>query len=219
MAEHFEDGDVVSTPDGKGVVSGTFDGNITWPPGSEEGETIEGSPDNPVYIVALVSGGSKPYRGEELESAEFDGPDVSDEDVQEVAQDVTEASLPSLYDKVDDVESLEAMHSEMAGMVRVSNVAELSRHRGTSEMTYTELINVPGVDDPKVGFSDWPDSWEESEQPARLIALKAWSSMGGTWRGCFRDMSEEMTPRASRKFCSSFKDEIYGTEMWRSFQD
>lgn len=218
MAE-FDDGDVVSTPDGKGVVSGTFTGNITWPPGDEEGETIEADPDNPAYVIALVSGGSRPYREGEIESSEFDGPEPDSDEVMDAMSDVSEASLPSLYDRVDDVESLESMHETMEGMVRVSNVSELSRHRGTSDMSYEELIDIPAVDDPGVGFDSWPDSWRESEQPARLIALKAWAAMGATWRGCFREMSTNMTPRRARKLCSSFKDEIYGTEMWRSFQD
>jgi len=218
MAEYNE-GDVVTTPDGLGVVSGVFTEPIDWPVGDEP-ETVEGTEDNPTYIVGLLSGGSKPYRENELEPDEFDGPEPDSDEIADATREmVEEAGIPDWYRRVGDVESLESMHETMSGLVRVSNVAELARTRGTSEMTYEELIDIPSVDDPEVGFSDWPDSWEESEQPARLILLKAWASMGGTWRACFREMSTNMTPRGARRLCSSMKDEVYGTEMWRSFSD
>jgi len=59
-----------------------------------------------------------------------------------------------------------------------------------------------------VGFDSWPDSWEESDIPARIIALDAWSSMGGTWRGCFSEIGDA-------EICSAFKDEMLGTTAWR----
>ena len=78
-----------------------------------------------------------------------------------------------------------------------------------------ERMNVAGEydDDGRVrtndiGFDSWPDSWEKSKKPARLIALDAWSSMGGTWTGCFAEIG-------SKRICSAFKDEMYGTTHWR----
>jgi len=59
-----------------------------------------------------------------------------------------------------------------------------------------------------LGFDSWPDSWRDSKKPARLIALDAWASMGGTWRGCFKEIK-------SKRICSAFKDEILGTTKWR----
>jgi len=59
-----------------------------------------------------------------------------------------------------------------------------------------------------IGFDSWPDSWEESDIPARIIALDAWSSMGGTWRGCFSEIGDA-------EICSAFKDEMLGTTEWR----
>lgn len=65
---------------------------------------------------------------------------------------------------------------------------------------------------------NWPDSWKKSSTPARLIALDAWASMGaqfncnsgqcctGTMKGKVRD---------PEGFCASFKDRIFGTELWR----
>lgn len=58
------------------------------------------------------------------------------------------------------------------------------------------------------GFRSWPDSWREADTPARLIALDAWTSMGGTWTGCFQEIG-------SQRICSAFKDEMYQTTEWR----
>jgi len=345
----YREGEVVEVNvDGsgeRGVVTGVFEQPVNWPTGDDgEDETIQGTPENPVYIISLVSGGSRAYREDEMKSSQFDEemPDVEDavEDIEMssleivpgdgregsdknddgsasdkendidfsdsiieglknkveehneeygdepgkrvtldmlkavfrrgagaysdshregisrnqwayarvdaflylvrngepenenytqdndllpedhpryTGSDVTDASWYGWYDHVDDVEELAAVKSELEKRLRANNVATLSRTRGTSEMTYDELIDVPGVDDPGVGWDEYPDSWEESEQPNRLILLKAWSSMGGTWRGCFREMTTNMTPRRARKLCSSMKDEVYGTEEWRGF--
>lgn len=59
-----------------------------------------------------------------------------------------------------------------------------------------------------IGFDTWPDSWEDADTPARIIALDAWSSMGGTWTGCFREIGD-------KRVCSAFKDELLGTTQWR----
>jgi hypothetical protein len=63
------------------------------------------------------------------------------------------------------------------------------------------------------GFFSWPESWQESAQPARLIALKAWAGMGGRHTGCVREMRGNVSrPNA---FCADFKDRILGWEGWR----
>jgi len=64
------------------------------------------------------------------------------------------------------------------------------------------------------GFFEWPESWEDSEQPARVIALKAWAGMGGSFTGCTREMRGSLTGSPDR-FCADFKDRLYGTEQWR----
>lgn len=63
-----------------------------------------------------------------------------------------------------------------------------------------------------LGFDSWPDSWEKSNKPARLIALDAWFSMGGTWTSCFRELHK-------KRLCAAFKDEIYQTTQWREGGD
>jgi hypothetical protein len=64
---------------------------------------------------------------------------------------------------------------------------------------------------PGLGWDSWPPTWEKSPKPARLILLDAWSSMGGTFRGC---RTEIHGPRADA-FCASMKDEVLLTEDWR----
>lgn len=63
------------------------------------------------------------------------------------------------------------------------------------------------------GFFEWPESWEESEEPARSIALRAWAGMGGSFRGCRREMTGNIA--SPSRFCADFKDRLYGTELWR----
>jgi len=69
--------------------------------------------------------------------------------------------------------------------------------------------NIPGVDDPHVGFQTLPEGWDRSS------VIDAWTSLGGTWRSCFADMSTKKGPRFARRFCSALKDEFLGTERWR----
>jgi hypothetical protein len=63
------------------------------------------------------------------------------------------------------------------------------------------------------GRFDWPDSWEESDTPARLIAMKAWAAMGGDVSGCIREMRGNVTRPGA--FCGDFADRLYGTDFWR----
>lgn len=69
------------------------------------------------------------------------------------------------------------------------------------------------------GFFEWPESWVESETPARLIALRAWANMGGRHGGgspggCTSTMRGEIA--SPDRFCADLKDRILGWEGWRS---
>lgn len=55
---------------------------------------------------------------------------------------------------------------------------------------------------------DYPESWEKSSTPNRVILLKAWAGMGGTFRGCKAELG-------SNRLCASMKDRVTGTEDWR----
>jgi len=58
-----------------------------------------------------------------------------------------------------------------------------------------------------------PESWRESDTPARVIALKAFAGMGGSFDGCVREMRGEV--RNVEAFCGAFLDEVLGYEAWR----
>jgi hypothetical protein len=97
-----------------------------------------------------------------------------------------------------------------------------------SDLSEGDISELPGPDNPESELEDngdeeamvagdgrftWPESWRDSPQPARLIALKAWAGMGGSWRGCRREMVGNIA--SPERFCSDFKDRLYGTEKWR----
>lgn len=63
------------------------------------------------------------------------------------------------------------------------------------------------------GVFQWPESWRESDTPARIIALKAWAGMNGSVSGCIREMRGNVTRPGA--FCADFADRLYGTDFWR----
>jgi len=60
---------------------------------------------------------------------------------------------------------------------------------------------------------DYPESWRESETPARVILLKAWAGLGGRFTTCRREMAGEVASPA--RFCASMKDSVLQWEGWR----
>lgn len=189
--EDLSEGDWVRYGDDQiGVIVGELEGSLEWPTGDDETEEVDA--DGNIYVVARESGGSKPFTSDELEKISRDEA-IGDEDEMpnEPEEALDEAEMTAIYFRVDDPHDAAEFNAAVE-----------------------ELINVPGVDDPHVGFDSWPDSWEESEKPARLIALDAWSSMGGTFRGCRREMAGTLSN--PNRLCAAFKDEILGTERWRN---
>jgi len=154
----FDDGAVVDTPDGLGVIDDIIE------EGSVDGE--EASEDDPIYAVV-----------------------VEDEDVG--VGFYKEGDLSS--GSINDLPGPENPEKEV-----------------TEDETDTNADVLAAGD----GFFEWPESWEESETPARIIALKAWAGMNGSFDGCVREMRGELTGSPER-FCADFKDRIYGTEKWR----
>jgi hypothetical protein len=183
----LNESDWVEYSDGQyGVIVGVVDGPVEWPTGDEATEEVGDDGEN-VYIVARATGGSKPFAEDEIEETDRDTVIGDDDEMpDEPEEDLDDAEMAVGYKMVSD-----------------GRVAELH------DKPVAELISVPGVDDPGVGFDSWPDSWEESEKPARMILLDAWSSMGATFTGCVGEVG-------SRRLCASMKDEVLGTERWRN---
>jgi len=156
----FDDGAVVDTPDGLGVIDDIItEGSV---------EDMDATEDDPVYAVV-----------------------VEDEDV---GVGFYRAGDLSGDASIGDLPGLENPEEEVA----------------EDEETDTNADTYAAGD----GFFSWPDSWEESSTPARIIALKAWAGMGGSFDGCVREMRGSLTGSPDR-FCADFKDRIYGTEQWR----
>jgi len=61
---------------------------------------------------------------------------------------------------------------------------------------------------------DYPDSWQESETPNRVILLKAWSGVGGSFSSCRSELSGEVA--APARLCASMKDRVLNWEGWRN---
>jgi hypothetical protein len=137
-----------------------------------------------VFVVSLETGGTGLFASEDLDQVPEEDA-FEDIDVDPVGE-VADAELGQAYADLD----------------------------GCTDCVVEELsINVPFAEDPGIGWADYPDSWEESEKPNRLILLDMWTSMGGTFRGCRREMAGRI--RNPNKFCGATKDEVYQTTSWR----
>lgn len=183
--QSFSEGDWVEYSEGNyGVIVGKVDGPVEWPTDGDGTEEVGDDGEN-VYIVARASGGSKPFSASELNNADRNDVLNTDDAPDEPGEDLDDAEMGMVYYTINDAHDYE----------------ELQRGKD-------ELLSVPGVDDPGVGFDSWPDSWEKADEPARLILLDAFSSMGGTFTGCVSEVG-------SRRLCAAMKDEVLGTERWR----
>jgi len=67
LQTRYEEGDIVATPDGDGVVSGVWE--ASW---EDDGETIEASEDSPAYTVALVDGGFGHFKASDLSETDLE---------------------------------------------------------------------------------------------------------------------------------------------------
>lgn len=106
-ATPYEAGDVVATPDGRGVVLATKVEDFSFPQepdGGDQHVDVEASPERPAYVVALEGGGSAGYRADALEATTFGEtqlPEVPDERATEVVDEGvgSEGDLPEGMDR------------------------------------------------------------------------------------------------------------------------
>jgi hypothetical protein len=74
MATRYEAGDVVATPDGRGVMLATKTEEFSFPQepdGGDQHADVEASPERPAHVVALEESGSAVYREGALETTTF----------------------------------------------------------------------------------------------------------------------------------------------------
>lgn len=129
-----------------------------------------------------------------------------------------------------DGETIEASESSPTYLVLTESESDGLGRFNASELTTTE-IDAP-VEDPEEdltensmdqlaavfsanqeGHFSWPESWQESDTPARIIALKAFAGMGGSFDGCVREMRGNIV--SPDRFCGDFIDRLVGNPYWR----
>jgi hypothetical protein len=108
MGTRYEEGDVVATPDGRGVVAAVLTERFYFPQegGEDEYAQVSATDDQPAYVVGLESVGSAPYRASALEATSLgdDEADVLEIEGERLASVVNEEvngldSLPEGWDR------------------------------------------------------------------------------------------------------------------------
>lgn len=156
----------------------------------------------------------------EIYTEPFDGPDGDEVD----ASDSSPAYVIATEDGAEAVTASNLNASEWS-TDRDNPDDELAKDIAASDLTArlaaheTDFVETGSL---SASVTDWdyPESWKESEVPARLILLDAWASMGGQFDcggGCCKGtmMSSGMGDRASDQFCASMKDRVLMWEGWR----
>ena len=230
--QEYQLGEIVDTPHGVGMIAAFAEETFEYPAGNEdrverieeedediEMEEIEASEDDPVYIVALQEGGSAAVGAAEIDTdatlEDDDGAEIEDWD--EVTGEGVKAELSPVYDYCDNPHSLEELEAAKVKYIHENYATELAEYVNDSDaslatleqLSSEELQNIPGVDDPHVGFNRLPPGW------TRKSVLQAWASLGGMWRTCYPRMIRVRGPNFAKRWCAALKDEVLRTEEWR----
>jgi hypothetical protein len=164
----------------------------------EEGDTVS-TPDSRGVVVDVFTSDAE-FAGEPIEASEDSPSYVVATASGRPAFDVVSASdIESTTIEVEGVENPTDAASEAEAMMDV--------HLADPE-TDADTIAELGVTD-----WDYPDSWRESPTPNRIILLKAWAGMDGSFSGCQREMRDAINNTAP--FCAAMKDRVLMTEQWR----
>lgn len=75
MSTEYDSGDVVATPDGRGVVAAVLTESFAFPQGDDETVDVDADDDSPAYVVGLERGGSAVYRASSLRVTDLDTDD------------------------------------------------------------------------------------------------------------------------------------------------
>lgn len=68
----YMEGDVVGTPDGRGVIVDIFTDDFEFPQGTDELTSVTADDERPAYVVGLERGGSAVYRASALQRTDFE---------------------------------------------------------------------------------------------------------------------------------------------------
>ncbi|ELY52308.1 hypothetical protein [Natronococcus jeotgali] len=151
MGTRYEEGDVVATPDGRGVVAAVLTESLEFPQEGDELADVSASDDQPAYVVGLETVGSAVYRASALETS-----DLEDEDATE------ETDGESLTEVVDeDVDGLDGLPE---GWDRDSVLEYWSSIGGSWESCVDDMTDEFGEDRAKEHCSAMKDEVIRSER-------------------------------------------------------
>lgn len=169
-----------------------FDKNtedFSWENEAGDGSITVNVEDDPVYVVGMAAteGGAHPFMSGDLELADRDT----------VLGDLDVDTDPAKVE--DEMGSFDPLPAGGAVDYTSDELAEVSE--------------VPTVSRNEMGLAPWPESWRESDKPARLIAMDAWTSMNSSFTGCTRSLKGKV--KSPNRICAAWKDHLYGTTYWR----
>ena len=140
--QQYELGQIVEVPDGVGIIAAFVEEDFEFPVGQadkierieeeeeisdEEMETIEASPENPIYIVSLLEGGSVAVSADEierLEGLEGEGEDVESPD--EVIESGGAAETAPVYKYCDDPSNVAELEEAKVKYIHENYAEELA---------------------------------------------------------------------------------------------
>jgi hypothetical protein len=189
----FSEGQEVDTPDGDGVIVEIRTEDFDGPDGD-----VEASDDDPAYVVGVESG-AKVYRDSDLSdgSISVDGVDDATGDLAvEAARAGHGPSVAALKERYTQGQIDEDRFDRLVGAALKAQLDDTAEAAGDDGRQF-----------------DYPDSWDESPTPNRIILLKAWAGLGGRFTTCRRKMKGDVASPA--RFCASMKDRVLLWEGWR----
>jgi len=222
----LEEGQFVEHEDeGPGLIGAVLEESFDFPDADDpEDETIEidASSDDPVYMVALLDGGSVPATEDQLDPIndlpDEEGDDVdSPDDIDAIADEV---ELSPVYDMVDDPHDEEEMEKAQRKFIHREYAAEISEWMDENDVSVDEMrdmsveelrVNVQRIDRAGIiGFRRLPPGWN------RKSVLKAWNTLRRKWRTCRARMLRHFGNELAKRWCAVLKDEVYRTTRWRN---
>jgi hypothetical protein len=92
----YDEGDVVATPDGRGVVAAVLESDFEFPQGEDDLADVSASDDQPAYVVGLEAVGSSVYRASNLEASDLENDDATREIDGETLTEVVDEDVDGL---------------------------------------------------------------------------------------------------------------------------
>lgn len=92
----YDEGDIVATPDGRGVVAAVLTSDVEFPQGGDDLADVSASSDQPAYVVGLEAAGSAVYRAAALAASDLEDDDASRQTDGEALVDVVDGDVNGL---------------------------------------------------------------------------------------------------------------------------